>query len=75
MDLEASATVPEIIACPGPGCLAPAEVVDRFTLPSTDGPVDHIKTMCLAGHGFTPPLDTLAIWPVARVPRALGTGG
>ena len=75
MDLEASATAPEIIACPEPDCLAPAEVVDRFTLASTDGPVDHAKTMCLAGHGFTPPLDTVATWPVAQTPRALGTGG
>jgi hypothetical protein len=76
MDLESSATSPpELIACPQPDCLAPAQVVDRFTLASTDGPVDHVKTMCLAGHGFTPTADMLAGWPVAEAPRALGTGG
>jgi hypothetical protein len=76
MDLEADANpLPELIACPQPDCLAPAQVVERFRLPSTDGPVDHVKTICLAGHGFTPTVGTLASWPVAPAPRSLGTGG
>jgi hypothetical protein len=66
---------PDLIACPEASCLAPAQVVDRFSLWSTDGPVDHAKTMCLSGHGFTPMVDMLAAWPVAAPTRALGTGG
>jgi len=76
MGLDDTTTAPpEIIACPEPGCLAPAEVLDRFTLASTDGPVAHVRTMCLAGHGFTPPVDTLAGWPADRAPRPLEAGG
>jgi hypothetical protein len=37
-----------------PQCDLPAEVIDRFSLPSTDGPIAHVKTACLAGHVFTP---------------------
>jgi hypothetical protein len=43
-----------VIPCPDPACPAPARVVDRFVLESTDGPVEHIKTHCDNGHGFTP---------------------
>jgi len=67
--------LPEIIACPEPSCLAPAEVVDRFVLASTDGPVEHVKTWCLAGHGFTAQVGSLAAWPVGRARRSLGTSG
>ena len=40
-----------------PECELPAEVVDRFSLPSTDGPIAHVKIGCLAGHVFTPAAD------------------
>ena len=43
-----------------PQCELPAEVIDRFSLPSTDGPVAHVKTACLAGHVFTPPANDVA---------------
>ena len=46
----------ELIACPDPDCGAPAEVRDRFELDSTDGPVEHVLTYCLAGHRFTVPI-------------------
>lgn len=36
----------ELTACPD--CGAPAEVVDRYTLASTSGPVEHIATACVA---------------------------
>jgi hypothetical protein len=76
MDLEDTATVlPEIIACPEPTCLAPAEVTDRFVLASTDGPVEHVRTRCLDGHGFTQMVEALATWPVTRVRRPLGASG
>jgi hypothetical protein len=41
----------DLVGCPE--CAAPAEVVDRFDLPSTDGPVEHVKVQCLNRHGFT----------------------
>jgi hypothetical protein len=37
---------------PCPECEAPAEVTGRFSLPSTDGPVDHVVLCCSAGHHF-----------------------
>jgi hypothetical protein len=50
----------QIIACPEPSCSAPAEIVDRWVLESTDGPIEHVKTRCLALHIFTPRVETLA---------------
>jgi hypothetical protein len=46
-----------IVACPD--CAAPAEVTERFTLASTDGPVDHIVVDCAAGHHFRMPAALL----------------
>lgn len=40
----------ELTACPEPGCLETAEVVDRFALDSTSGPVVHVSTHCVANH-------------------------
>jgi len=37
-----------VIACPE--CDAPAEVTERFCLPGTDGPVQHVALSCAAGH-------------------------
>jgi hypothetical protein len=76
MELEETRTaLPELIACPEPGCGMPAEVVDRFVLASTDGPVEHVRTWCLEGHGFTQLAETLVPWPLARDRRPLGAGG
>jgi hypothetical protein len=75
MELEATKTVlPELIACPEPACRMPAEVVDRFVLPSTDGPVEHVRSWCLEGHGFTQLAEGLVPWPLARDRRTLATG-
>jgi hypothetical protein len=41
----------DIIACPE--CEAPAEVVDRFALDSTDGPTEHLTVLCIRRHRFT----------------------
>jgi hypothetical protein len=57
--------MPDSIPCPDPTCTAPAQIIDRWTWGSTDGPVEHVKTMCGRGHGFTPPLDLLATEPTA----------
>ena len=58
-----------VIACPG--CGVPAEITERFWLPSTDGPVAHVVVHCAAGHHFRMPADRLAQQPVtaAGVPR------
>jgi hypothetical protein len=43
-----------------PDCGAQAEVVDRFVLESTDGPIDHAKVRCIDGHWFLLPIEALA---------------
>jgi hypothetical protein len=76
MELETTVTaLPELIACPERGCDVPAGVVDRFVLASTSGPVEHVRTWCLEGHGFTQRVDALTGWPMVRMPRPLGTTG
>jgi hypothetical protein len=35
-----------------PECAAPAEVTDRFTLESTDGPMEHVRVVCVRRHWF-----------------------
>jgi hypothetical protein len=37
----------------------PAEVTERFSLPSTDGPVGHVALSCAAGHHFRMAVDRL----------------
>jgi hypothetical protein len=39
-----------IVACPEPGCAVPAEIYDEVVLASTDGPIAHVRTACVAGH-------------------------
>lgn len=46
-----------LIFCPE--CDVPAEVTDRFSLPSTEGSVDHVALACAAGHHFRMPSDML----------------
>jgi hypothetical protein len=46
-----------LIPCPQPQL--PAEVTDRFTLGSTDGPVVHVALCYVAGHYFQMALDML----------------
>jgi hypothetical protein len=48
-----------LTACPEPGCDAPAEIVDRVTLPSTDQPVEHARIRCVRRHWFLLPLSML----------------
>jgi hypothetical protein len=47
-----------VISCPE--CEVPAEVTDRFSLTSTDGPVDCVAISCLAGHHFRMPSELLS---------------
>jgi hypothetical protein len=60
----------DLVVCPE--CAAPAEVVDRYVLPSTDGPVEHVKVQCLGRHWFV--LPAAALPPVRTVTAAAGTG-
>ena len=52
-----------ITSCPG--CGAPAEIVERFTLASTDGPVVHVAVRCVVGHHYRMPADRLPACPSA----------
>jgi hypothetical protein len=49
----------QLTACPDADCQLPAEVVDRFVLPSTEGPIEHVMLHCLARHTFTLPVARL----------------
>jgi hypothetical protein len=42
-----------------PECGAPAEVLDRHVLESTDGPVEHARVVCLDRHRFFLPVAGL----------------
>jgi len=42
-------------------CGLPAEVERRFTMPSSDGPVESVKIRCPAGHWFNGAIESL-IW-------------
>ena len=44
-----------------PDCGLPATVESRGTLPSTDGPVEHVYVRCAAGDWFLGPAETLRI--------------
>ena len=59
----------EFVSCPEPNCQAPAEIVDRFVLASTSGPVEHAQTMCLNGHVRTPLTAHLAGPPWCPAPQ------
>jgi hypothetical protein len=48
----------ELTFCPE--CGRPAEIVQRVTMQSTDGPVEHVKTRCITGPWFLVPAADLA---------------
>jgi hypothetical protein len=54
------------IALDCPGCAAPAEIIDRFTLYGAPAPVEHVKVRCVLGHWYTIPTDWLASTDGAR---------
>lgn len=53
-------------------CGLPAEVLRRFTMESTGGPLEGVMIKCPAGHHFNAPVEFLALEgaPGARDPRA-----
>jgi len=52
----------------GPDCGAPAEVIDRFVLESTDGPIEHVKVRCAALHWFLTSTESMARHRAAAAP-------
>jgi hypothetical protein len=56
------------VACPT--CHEPAEIVDRFSLDSTDGPLRHLKIRCAAGHWYTMPADRVRAYGTTRIDLA-----
>jgi hypothetical protein len=53
----AEATAAEALQCPR--CGLPATITDRFTLNGSPDPVEHVKLVCVVGHWFTPPIESL----------------
>ena len=45
------------VTCPDPACQAPAEILDRYRLGSTDGPMEHVRTFCVRRHTFALPTE------------------
>ena len=42
-----------LVPCAQEECGLDAEVTDRWVWPSTDGPIEHIATICPARHTFS----------------------
>ena len=57
-----------LVACPE--CASPAEMTDRFVLPSTAGRVGHVVIDCAAGHHFRMASSRL---PVGASAGAIGS--
>ncbi|HEY1274393.1 MAG TPA: hypothetical protein VGF25_05765 [Thermoleophilaceae bacterium] len=57
-----------------PECNLPARIIDRFSLGSTSGPVEHVKTSCPSGHWFTPRLDDVIVLEDAPQAEPLAPG-
>lgn len=49
----------QAVLCPDPQCASPAHIEDRWTLASTDGPVEVLKVRCSAGCWYTVLADDL----------------
>jgi hypothetical protein len=65
----------QTVGCPQ--CDAPAEILDRFVLESTDGPVEHATVQCSERHHFTLAVESLRSRPPARrnaAPRRAPSG-
>jgi len=56
------------VACPT--CHEPAEILDRFTLGSTEGPLRHLKIRCDGGHWYTMPADRVQAYGTTRIDLA-----
>jgi hypothetical protein len=50
----------QAVLCPDPQCGRRADIEDRWTWESTDGPVDMVKVRCSAGCWYTVVADDLS---------------
>jgi hypothetical protein len=66
-DDRSTADALDLVVCPE--CFTPAEVVDRFALAGTDGPVEHAKVRCVARHWFLLPVASLPVLGVLDDPE------
>jgi hypothetical protein len=55
MTSRSRTTLLTMVGCPD--CGLPAEILDRFSLDSTDGSIEHIALACIDGHYFRMPAD------------------
>jgi hypothetical protein len=55
----------DVVSCPECGHVA--TVVDQSALESTDGPVEHVRIRCTAGHHFFMPSVDLAEHAAVRL--------
>ena len=55
---QRTTVIQSLTACPE--CGLPAEITERFSLSSTDGPVEHVALACVDGHYFRMPADRLS---------------
>ncbi len=53
-------------------CGLPAEVQDRYTVTSTDGPLESVRIRCPRGHWFNGPVESMTL---ARPAMAGGLSG
>ncbi len=58
----------QFVTCPE--CHSPGEVLDRFVMASTDGPIEHVRVVCVLRHWFLLPAATLE-----RLSRPAADGG
>jgi hypothetical protein len=56
---------------PCPQCGAPAQITERFSLDSTDGPIEHLKIGCLSKQWLTPLAEMVQAEQVATPDRNL----
>jgi hypothetical protein len=68
LSLHRSAFPLSPVACPT--CHEPAEILDRFTLGSTEGPLRHLKIRCGGGHWYTMPADRVQAYGTTRIDLA-----
>ena len=55
---------PHVRHHPWPQYGAPAQLIERFSLDSTDGPIEHLKTGCPSKHWLTRLAETVnRHWP------------
>lgn len=65
----------DLIPCPAPDCGATASLRDRHVPESSEGPIEHVRTDCPAGHWFVMPVDMLTSRPAGAEEYVVSVGG